>query len=776
MKLSTRLLLLLGLCLLPMLAAQIYMREDLSRLHRNQLGVLALGQAEIANGDLDAILAEAERLAQVIGRAPGLDGAAGCGPAVTALRPLLAPYRFAAVMDATGRVTCTAGAPVPALTPLPNWAHATPDTLGFHVGLAQGAGRAGGFLPLSLILPDDDGHPQRVVVLGLDLAWLDAHLERFDLSATIPAGDGLLLVADRAGTPLTITPGPAGWLTPSIVPALRHLATAVKPGIANLRGADGQTRLVAYLPATEAPRGLMVAMVYRAAPLAVMIGNTAQRQTLLILAVVLLALTMILVAAQRYVVRPTADLLAAARRWQAGDFSARATRPGPAQEFRQLAENFNDMAATLGHRQRQQAEVTQSLTARAEERGRALSSTHDRLQVEIAEREKTEATLLQAQRLQTLGQLAGGIAHDFNNQLATIMGSLELLERRIPRTGGSEQAPIATLIERAIGAVQRGAQLTARMLVFSRRKRQSAQPIDLNRMIADLLVLAGSTLGRRVEVEAAPARDLWQAMADPSQVEAALLNLFLNARDAMPEGGRLIIRTGNAILAEETDDAKPGAYVQISVTDTGLGMSETVRSQAFEPFFTTKGTAGTGLGLSQVHGLARQSGGMVRIDSREREGTTVTLLLPRANGVEAEATHADAAPPAAAPVALSVLLVDDDDAVRHVTGEMLRDLGCCVTEAADGPAALALLADGAKPGLLMLDYAMPGMNGLELASAARAYGLTVPIVMITGYAEFADNMGHAFDALMRKPFTIADLQRLLEQLRIASVRQADATS
>jgi CheY-like chemotaxis protein len=260
-------------------------------------------------------------------------------------------------------------------------------------------------------------------------------------------------------------------------------------------------------------------------------------------------------------------------------------------------------------------------------------------------------------------------------------------------------------------------------------------------------------------------------MVDPSQMEAAILNLCLNARDAMPEGGQLAITTANeALEASDTPDGPlPGDFVRISVVDTGMGMTPDVLRRAFDPFFTTKGPGGSGLGLSQVYGTVRQSGGTVRVESTPGQGTRVVLLLPRATS-PAEIAPAPRSPADARrglPVS-RVLVVDDDHAVRAVTVEMLKDLGCDTIQAADGVAALALLEQpNGMPDLILLDYAMPGMNGLQLARTLRERGITVPVALVTGYAELADSDGAAspLDALLRKPFTIRELDATLVRLR-----------
>jgi signal transduction histidine kinase/CheY-like chemotaxis protein len=458
-------------------------------------------------------------------------------------------------------------------------------------------------------------------------------------------------------------------------------------------------------------------------------------------------------------------LLAAARRWSAGDLAARADLRGDRSEFGYLGDAFNQMAADIETRVAAHMQQAHQLEARVAERTRELSDTNNRLQVEIAERQRAETVLHQAQKLQAIGQLAGGLAHDFNNLLATILGSLELIERRVSTADDKLRA----LLTRAMDAVQRGSQLTSRLLAFSRRQRLAAQPTDVNRLVADLVTLAASTLGRRIRIQTDLAPDLWPAMADTSQLEAAILNLALNARDAMPDGGTLTLSTANETIGSDSTDPDPGDYVRISVQDTGIGMSRETLARAFEPFFTTKEFGkGSGLGLSQVYGLSRQSGGTIRVQSAPGRGTTIALLMPRARAVTAAA--ADATPPSrpqSRSAAELILLVDDDADVRQVSVDMLRDLGYEVAEAGDGEEALSLVQHLPKPpALLVLDYAMPGMNGLRLAASLRKLGITAPLLLATGYAELTDDQsGVRPDVVLHKPFSLAELDRTLVRLR-----------
>jgi signal transduction histidine kinase/CheY-like chemotaxis protein len=490
-------------------------------------------------------------------------------------------------------------------------------------------------------------------------------------------------------------------------------------------------------------------------------------------------------AAWRFIIGPTKRLLAAARRRRDGDPPAPEDVGQPGAEFGELAASLNAVAATLRARELEGQQEADRLEALVIERTKALSASNDRLQVEITERKRSEAALHQAQKQQLVGQLAGGIAHDFNNLLATILGNLDLMARQVSSGGTADTARLQSQIERATAAVQRGAELTARLLAFGRRQLVAPQTTDLNRLITDVVALASSVLGRRIEVVTELAADLWATRVDPGQVEAALLNLCLNARDAMPNGGRITIVTANDVASAASGPATdiapggpPGGHVRLSVIDTGIGMTPEVQERAFEPFFTTKGQAGSGLGLSQVHGLVRQSGGTVRLVSAPNRGTEVTIVLPRADDDVAIAPPAPSSVPAGQPMSPTVVLVvDDDAAVRQVTADMLRSLGCEVTVAGTAAEALAQIS-GTPSGVdaLVVDYAMPGMNGVELAAAVRRMSIDVPIVMITGHAEVADRSEAAddpIDFVLRKPFTIREMRAMLLLLHHRPRRSAD---
>ena len=381
-----------------------------------------------------------------------------------------------------------------------------------------------------------------------------------------------------------------------------------------------------------------------------------------------------------------------------------------------------------------------------------------------------EELLRQAQKMEAVGQLTGGLAHDFNNLLAGITGNLELLQTRLSQ---GRIADLDRYIGAAQGAARRAAALTHRLLAFSRRQTLDPKPTNVNRLIAGMEELIRRSVGPSIEIEVIGAAGLWTALVDPSQLESALLNLCINARDAMPEGGKITIETANMWMDARTGrerDLPPGQYLSLCVTDTGTGMPPEVVARAFDPFFTTKPIGqGTGLGLSMIYGFVRQSGGQVRIYSEVGHGTTMCLYLPRHDGQEDGGQHASGAK-AAQPSGLgeSVLVVDDEPTVRVLVTEVLEDLGYVALEGADGASGLAVVRSGARIDLLVTDVGLPGgMNGRQFAEAARELRPGLKVLFITGYAENAVlSHGHLDPGMhvLTKPFAIDALATKIEEL------------
>ena len=385
------------------------------------------------------------------------------------------------------------------------------------------------------------------------------------------------------------------------------------------------------------------------------------------------------------------------------------------------------------------------------------------LEAAMAERTAAQAMIRQMQKMESIGQLTGGIAHDFNNMLAIVIGSLDMARRRI---GKGEVARAEECIGNAAEGAQRAAVLTARLLAFSRQQPLAPRPLNANQLVSGMSELLRRTIGEHVRVETVLAGGLWHAFADASQLENAIVNLAVNARDAMPDGGRLTIETGNADLddryARTHAEVLAGQYVLISVSDSGTGMPAEVIERAFEPFYTTKGVGkGTGLGLSQVFGYVKQTGGHVKIYSEVGQGTTVKIYLPRHLGdADAAGTPAREAELPAGSAERIVLVVEDEAQVRHMTVDALRELGYTVVQASDANQALEQFAVQPRIDLLFTDVMMPEMNGRQLADRVRAEWPDVRVLFTTGYTRNAvvhNGMLDAGVAFLPKPFTIEEL-------------------
>ncbi|CAN5285874.1 hypothetical protein BH10PSE12_BH10PSE12_10440 [soil metagenome] len=412
--------------------------------------------------------------------------------------------------------------------------------------------------------------------------------------------------------------------------------------------------------------------------------------------------------------------------------------------------------------------ANEALAARVVERDDALAA----LRHEAAERRKAEAALIHAQKIEAVGQLTGGIAHDFNNLLQAVSGNIELIGKH-----AQDHERLSRWAANAAAALERGKKLTGQLLAFSRTQELELRPVALRSAIAETIEILNRTLGPDIMVEPDLGAGDWHVLADSTQLEISILNLAINARDAMPAGGALRITTRPVLVSGDQNDLPNGQYIDIAVTDTGIGMPDSVSERAFEPFYTTK-TIGkaTGLGLSMVFGVARQSGGTVLLESQEGRGTTVTIrlrqveaanpLVSRPNrgapddGMQSDGERLDG---------IAIMLVDDDDEVRAALTDALQYLGSTVTEADGGARAIALLHQ-ATPDIVVLDYAMPGMTGAEAAVRIAQLRPTLPIVIASGYSDSAalrTAMGDRI-ILLRKPFLQAELASAIRTaLRVA---------
>ena len=432
---------------------------------------------------------------------------------------------------------------------------------------------------------------------------------------------------------------------------------------------------------------------------------------------------------------------------------------------------FGNFEISLGHWRADQRDFVTTIWRDVTERAAAdaalrdardaLQRSHDELENRVEERTREREIALrqlhESQKMESIGQLTGGVAHDFNNLLAVILGSLSLLKKAVP-----EEPRISRLLDRAIQGAERGATLTTRLLAFARRQELKVEFVTLQKLIPEMLDFLRHSVGPNIDIRAEVSPEVGAIEVDANQLELALINLAVNARDAMPQGGSLTIACHNE-PSGKTIGLSRDPFVCITITDTGEGMSEATLARAQEPFFTTKGIGkGTGLGLSMVHGFTAQSGGTMRIKSQPGKGTSVTIWLPQAK----EGSKApDVDPPPARPKearSLRVLLVDDDILVSMGAADMLLDLGHSVTEAQSGPHALKLLESDAPFDIVVTDYAMPGMNGFELAQRVKARNPKLPIILATGYAELPADRSIEFGHLP-KPYTSKDLAAALEK-------------
>jgi signal transduction histidine kinase len=423
--------------------------------------------------------------------------------------------------------------------------------------------------------------------------------------------------------------------------------------------------------------------------------------------------------------------------------------------------------ADLYRKTRQLEQLNEELERRVEERTAELAQANAELEHRVEERtrerEEALAKVHEMQKLESLGQLTGGVAHDFNNLLMVILGNLQLLRKRLP-----DEPRLQRLIDGAVQGADRGATLTKRMLAFARRQELRPETVDVERLVESMEEMLRRTLGPSIQIITTYGAGLPAIRVDPNQLELALLNLALNARDAMPFGGRLSIGGRLASKREYPSELAPGHYVCVTVSDTGAGMDEMTLKRATEPFFTTKGAGkGTGLGLSMVDGVAAQSGGLMRMVSRIGEGTAVELWLPVSESALASDALPTVGPLGTGGRSCRVLVVDDDPLVVASTAAMLEDVGHVVLEAQSGAVALDMLRQGQAVDVVITDHAMPGMTGAELARQIKQTWPTLPVILATGYAELPNGEDPGLPRLS-KPYLqdelVGQITKVLSQM------------
>jgi signal transduction histidine kinase/CheY-like chemotaxis protein len=754
MTLVGRVLLIVLVALLPALAAEIY----------NQATLRTAQQAELRDDALRA----AHAVSVELGRA--LDGSRNALVALAALPSIATPQapacevllrsigaRFAflsdlALVGADDRLVCASAPGAGSDGPPATWpqVRAVRASHRFAVSgyvppvAADASGRLGTALPVAR-----DGSGSGPVLVG------DIGLSRIanPVRAMAMHEDSSILVLDRQGRVLLAEPdGPApGSRLPdaqwAAIGAIGHVGTLAGPPQADRPG----------LTVVDATPDFVVSVQPSSSQAALTQRKAARRSYLTFGAGLVAAIACAVLLARRAVARPASRILRTITLWRLGAHQPRVPVSDTRSELGRIGRALNDLLVAF---ERTEAE----LRASKAELERRVETRTEQLRAEVREREATQALLQQSQKMEVIGQLTGGVAHDFNNLLTAVLGNLELASRR-----SADRPEVQRLLANATRAAERGAALTQRMLAFGRRQFLRPQAVDLAALLAGMEDLLARTIGPTVLIGIEAEPGLWRARADANQLELVVLNLAINARDAMPNGGHLRIRAANrSIVAGEGHVAglPPGDYVQLSLHDDGIGMDAPTLARVLEPFFTTKPAGkGSGLGLSMAQGVAAQLGGGLAIASAAGQGTQVDVLLPREAAAPPQADAPAAAPTpafrsASVPVRqrAAVLLVDDDAEVAEVTRQCLEAEGYSVRHAATGADALALIDSGAPCALLLADLAMPGMNGAQLAAQARGRRPGLPVLLATGYAELAqvDRAAEDFPVL-EKPFRSSQL-------------------
>jgi len=766
MSLLARLFLLVLLAVLPAIGIGTYYEFQLRAAREAQVREETLRLARLVKSEMDRFAEGIRELLVAFSENPAV--AAGswdrCNAAAEHLLPRLTGHVNIGVAAIGGEVVCSAMPEARGTN-----VRSSPSFQGFLAedGFAIGTYDVGTFgggkvLPFGEPLRGPAGKKSAIAWATLDLDWLARRL-----ADRLQRSDMTLAVVDRDGTTLVRLPDPAKWVGHRLADQYAEMLRDLHEGTIDTVGMDGVRRIIGYAPLSLEPKGLYVGVGLNKDAVFAPINRATLFGAVLVGLCVCLALSVAWAGGTVFLRRPIEALLRASERWRQGDYGARSGVAEHRTEIGRLGRAFDEMAAETEKREadRQRAEeqsrrFSDTLEQRVAERTAELVQANRRLAAESEERQRAEVALLHAQRIESIGQLTGGVAHDFNNLLTAVLGNLEIAQMR------AKDDSVLRLLAGAARAAERGARLTEQLLAFSRKQRLQPQPVDINELVSGMSEMLERSIGGTIRLEQELCLDLWPAMTDPTQIELVILNLAINARDAMPGGGRLTVESSNASADDphRPADLAAGDYVCIAVSDTGTGMSEEVLAQAPEPFFTTKEAGkGSGLGLSMVQGVARQSGGAIALASSPGEGTTVRVYLPRAAEAQAGAEgHAASANDFATLAGRRALLIDDDEDVRQVTAALLTDLDCQVIEADGGSNGLAALDSDPDIDLAVIDFAMPGMNGIKVADAILAARPAMPLIIITGYAEidFSEPRTRRLRVL-KKPFQRTELAEAL---------------
>ena len=766
MTLTLRMFLLAFIAVLPALGIQAYNEYDLRKVREDEMRHEVVQITSQFGHEMGELREGARQLLLALGQLPVVQqrDAGACSVLFASLKQSYVSYNLIGATDVQGNIFCSS-APKPHASVADQAFFARAMALKGDSEVAVGnywvdPGTGQKSIQFAHRFYDDQGRSAGVVFAALDLDWLSEHLRDRKLTA----GQSIL-IADREGNIIARLPHPEQLVGKNMRQTHEAIMDGRTTGWEEAVGVDGITRIFGYLPAQLPPYDFFLSAGQSKAEAFTPIDNATLRGVGLILLGFLLAIFAAWYGGRIFIRRPIDALLEGANKWSKGNYDARVPVQESGTEISRLSIAFNDMAQALAAdaKAQMQAEeklrqVNASLEDRVALRTTELAQTNQQLKAEIKERERIQADLLHAQKIEAIGQLTSGIAHDFNNLLTAILGNLEIARRRV------RDKRVLEVLDTATRAGKRGAKLVGDLLTFSRRQRLQLDPLDVNATIENAQELLKRSITSIIRTEMKLGSGLWRAMGEGSQLELAVLNLAINARDAMPSGGTLTIRTANIPAG---DPRLPmdltGDCVMVAVADTGTGMTEEVRTKVFEPFFTTKGLGkGTGLGLSMVYGLVRRCGGSVSIDTRLDHGTTVSMFFPRATPESLLLAERRPVDDDVADVSHSLdstlLVVDDDPEVRAFVASLLRDIGYAVAEAEDGETALRLLEKEGKIDLLITDLAMPSMTGPELIMRARRIAPGLPVILITGAANVtARDLSLVNAQFLKKPFDIPDL-------------------
>jgi signal transduction histidine kinase len=713
--LLSRLFVLVALAMLPAIAVQAYNEIDLRRTREVEVQDEALGLAKLAAAEQLQIVQGVRQALIALSEVPAIKAKnfQGCNAYLSRIRERHPEFIVFFVVDMDGSIFCDSRSEHKPVNVIwrPYFAGAL-TTGKFTIG-EFAIGRLTGRKSIHFALPfyGDDGRRGGIVIAALNLDWLADYIAK----KGVPEG-AALAITDRNGICLARYPDNG-----------RFVGTKLRAGndpalysgtVADLVDIDGVPRIVGF---SAVEGDLLVSFGLDKAKAFTKIERRTQRGMFFIVLNALIVLILTAWGAQRFIHRPFAQLVDAANRWRLGEFARRADIRGNSDVAR-VARAFNAMADALKHREDELSEARE--------------------------------LFYQSQKMESVGQLTGGVAHDFNNLLTVVSANLELIEV------GDNIGEARHFATAALRAVDRGAKLTAHLLAFSRRQVLNPKPINAYQLVSEFEGLVHKAVGEACHVKVQTDERLWLCHVDPALLETALLNLAVNARDAMPDGGVLEIETRNVVVDEGAmAGCLPGSYVRLSVKDTGCGMPPEVRNRVFEPFFTTKEVGkGTGLGLSMVYGFIRQTGGHIAIESAPGKGTTVTLYLPKAtekSDVEMENVQSQAIPAGSE----RILVVEDNDELLDLTSAMLATSGYQVRCARNGSEALRML-QSEEFDLLLSDIVMPnGISGIEVAREARRLNKGIKVLLASGYAGEALERHQAVDEfpIIDKPFRMSEL-------------------